>query len=129
MNSYIDERLKNWGVWLRVREDNGLGYGNSPLANMMRVAQSTQYGASIPIDETGAEVIDKAVRDLPRHLQVFARLWYMDQLPKAVIAKRLACSRNTVSLRIEEVKSMVLSWVQKRDFLLKSMGRQKALLP
>ena len=112
---YIEQKLTNWGHWIRQREDNGLGYGNSPLANMMARVARSESGDNAPVIEVEAAQTDEAVRRLERHLQEFAMLWYAYNLPVRTVAQRMGCSTTTVPRRIEEVVLGVKTHLEQRE--------------
>lgn len=116
MKSHFDEKLKNWGEWMKRDQLGGKGYGNSPLANLMGRAQRAEPGCIIPVDDVEASRVDDAVRSLPIELQRMAMAWYVENLSIRQAAKKLGCSTTTVPVRIEQVcKCVEIWWANKRD--------------
>lgn len=115
MKSHFEEKLKNWGDWVRRDEAGGSGYGSSPLASLMAKAVRTDYGAVIPLDEIDASKTDQAVKSLMPELQKVARLWYVSDLSIRQMALQLGCSTTTVPVRVEQVRHGIQIWYRERD--------------
>lgn len=112
---FFDEKLKNWGEWMRKNESGGLGYGESPLANLMGRAQRAEYGAVVPVDEVEASRVDDAVRTMLPELQLIARCWYVELLSIRQSAKRVGCSTTTVPVRVDQVCfALEVWWVNRK---------------
>jgi hypothetical protein len=117
---FFDEKLKNWGEWMRRSESGGLGYGQSPLANLMGKAQRAEYGAVVPIDEVEASRVDDAISTMLPELQLIARCWYVDLLSIRQSAKRVGCSTTTVQVRVEQVCFALAIWWENRKRVAKN---------
>ena len=125
MQDYIEQRLVNWGNWMRKQDDAGLGYGQSPIASLMSVAARAEPGSAVPVNECDAALTDSAVRGLPRHLQTFAGLWYVRGLTIREVAKRMSCGTATVQVRMEEIRIGVKRWLDARDETIRSAIRSR----
>ena len=86
---HIEQKLVNWGEWMRRREDNGLGFGNSPMARLMGASARVEAGSSVQVDEIEASKTDSAVQSLPRNLRQYADLWFVQQLPVREVAQQV----------------------------------------
>lgn len=121
MKSHFDEKLKNWGEWMRKGKEGGWGYRDSQLAGLMGRAQRAEVGCVIPIDDVEASRVDDAVRSLPIELQRMAMAWYVEGLSIRQAAKKLSCSTATVPVRVEQVcKGVEVWWANRRDRSLRS---------
>lgn len=94
---YIEEKLNNWGRWMCVKADGGLGCGDSPLARMGGAAASASAEAQcvIPIDELDASKTDDAVASLPKRLRDVAKYWYADNMTNEQIRKVMGFGSTT----------------------------------
>lgn len=94
---HIEQKLDNWGRWMCVRQDGGLGVGQSPLARMGGAAASASADAHciIPIDELEASKTDDAIRSLPPRLQKVAKLWWADNLTNEQIRRAMGMGSTT----------------------------------
>lgn len=99
----IDGMLKNWGDWMRQRGTGALGYGQSPLANLLGRSQRAEPGCIIPIDSIEASKIDDIVRSLPQDQQRLATAWYVDSLTIRACSIRLGMSTTTVPKRLNRL--------------------------
>lgn len=108
--SHFDEKLKNWGEWMRKGREGGWGYRNSQLAGLMGRSERAEAGCIIPIDDVDASRIDDAVRSLPTELQRIAMAWYVEGLSIRQCAKKLSCSTTTVPVRVDALCHGVEVW-------------------
>lgn len=127
---HIEQKLVNWGEWMRRREDSGLGFGNSPMARLLGASARAEPGSMVPVDEIEASKTDSAVQSLPRNLRQYADLWFVQQLPVREVARKAGCGTATVPVRIDQVMWGVARWFEARQQLLeqaKRMGEQKTI--
>lgn len=127
---HIEQKLLNWGEWMRRREDNGLGFGNSPMARLMGASARAEAGSMVPVDELEASKTDSAVQSLPRNLRQYANLWFVQQLPVREVARKGGCGTATVQVRIDQVVTGVARWFEARQQLIdqaKRMSEQKTI--
>lgn len=115
MKAHFDKKLRNWGDWMRKCNSGGLGFGSSPLANLVGRAQRAEAGCIIPVDDVEASKVDDAVRSLPIELQRMAMAWYVEDLSVRQAAKKLSCSTSTVPVRVDQVcKGVEIWWSNKQ---------------
>ncbi|HEX5486511.1 MAG TPA: hypothetical protein VFX23_10995 [Limnobacter sp.] len=124
-SEYIEHKLANWGNWMRKRADNGLGYGQSPVARLMGVSARVEPGSVVPVDEVEASLTDSAIQSLPRQLRLFAQWWYVEQLPVRQCAHRAGCGTATVNVRLGEVRHGVDVWFKRRQELIEHARQMK----
>lgn len=115
MKSHFDEKLKNWGDWMRRRDEGGTGWGNSVLAGMMAKTTRSEYTAVIPVDEIDASKTDSAVNSLLPELRKVALLWYVKGLSIRQMAREIGCSTTTVPVRVEQVRHGVAIWFREQE--------------
>lgn len=120
---HIEQKLVNWGEWMRRRQDNGLGFGNSPMARLMGASARVEAGSSVPVDEIEASKTDSAVQSLPRNLRQYADLWFVQQLPVREVARKGGCGTATVQVRIDQVVLGVARWFEARQQLIEQAKR------
>lgn len=120
--NHFDEKLKNWGEWMRKGKEGGLGFRNSQLAGLMGRSERAEAGCIIPIDDVDASRIDDAVRSLPIELQRIAMAWYVEDLSIRQCAKKLSCSTTTVPVRVEALCRGVEVWWANRCNRLQSVS-------
>lgn len=114
--NHFDEKLKNWGEWMRKGKEGGWGYRDSQLAGLIGRAQRAEAGCVIPIDDVEASRVDDAVRSLSIELQRMAMAWYVEGLSIRQAAKKLGCSTTTVPVRVGQVcKGVEIWWANKRE--------------
>jgi hypothetical protein len=95
--NYIEEKLNNWGRWMCIKADGGLGCGNSPLARMGGASASASAEAQcvIPIDEVDASKTDDAINSLPKRLRDVAQYWYAENMTNEQVRKAMGFGSTT----------------------------------
>lgn len=127
--NHFDQKLKNWGDWMRKGKEGGLGYASSsPLANLMGRAQRAEQGCIVPIDDVDASLVDDAVRSLPVELQRMAMAWYVEGLSVRQCAKKLSCSTTTVPVRVDALCHGVEVWWANRCNRLQCAAKTISLI-
>ncbi len=94
--------LELWGRWLMQRTSGALGYGQGTLANLQRVARSSDYYVA-PIVETHCSQVDDIVRALGAEYHQIAQLHFAREFSYAFIARTRRMAWSTVDRRINEV--------------------------
>ncbi|MFM1991326.1 MAG: hypothetical protein RJA99_4283 [Pseudomonadota bacterium] len=94
--------LELWGRWLMQRTSGGLGYGQGTLANLQRVARSTDNYVA-PIVETQCSQVDDIVRALGAEYHQVAQMHFARGFSYAFIARTRRMAWATVDRRIAEV--------------------------
>lgn len=89
----VVERLQSWGRWAKSGCGRN-GYGESCLT--LEEIRSMPVQAYIPMSPPECEQTHEALRKLPIDLHRLAIAWYIDELSKPMIARRLRVSESHV---------------------------------
>lgn len=96
--------VDKWAVAQRVKQDGGLGYGQSFLAGLGEVR--CQVHALLPRgvhDLAGAFVlVDQVMAVLNPLVSQTVRLLYVDRFSQVQVARRMGCTDRTVRNRLHE---------------------------
>ncbi|WP_064577192.1 hypothetical protein [Cupriavidus gilardii] len=87
------ERLQSWGRWAKSGCGRN-GFGESCLT--LEEIRSLPVQAYIPMSPPECEQTHEALRRLPMELHRLAIAWYIDELSKPMIARRLRVSESHV---------------------------------
>jgi hypothetical protein len=103
MIEYINKRMIDWALWLKRREDGGLGYPGA--ANFSKLVSIHSDPGAGPITEGAAEMEIEGIvcklRDAkPALYQVAYWIYAAGDLTMGRVAKELGCSRDTVYVRL-----------------------------
>lgn len=112
-SDYIKRRLVQWAEWSLQRDSGGLGFPREcPYTRMQ--ARSGTGGFFSPDIDVDAMEIEEAVRDLPDHLRLTIRVFYVAPGTIEQKARDLGCCRQRVYGRIERAHAMILGWLNLR---------------
>jgi hypothetical protein len=96
--------VQKWAVAQRVKQDGGLGYGQSCLAGLGEVRCAVH--ALLPRgvhDLAGAFVlVDQVMAALNPLVSQTVRLLYVDRFSQVQVARRMGCTDRTVRNRLHE---------------------------
>ena len=107
---HIERRLQNWTRWKLGSSMGGLGFSS---VNLSEDAGRDGYReAVIPTIDCEAEETDRAIMTLPSELRRTVEVVYIDNTGMEAKARKLCCTRDTVSKRIERAHLGISRWLQ-----------------
>jgi hypothetical protein len=113
---WVDQRLKNWALWIERQAGGGLGfYSQSSFLN--EVDSSRYREARIPVDEVDAGVTNEAVKSLlpeRKHLHDTLQGIYVQGLGVRETARRECCAESTIKARLEQADHVLAVWFTER---------------
>lgn len=106
-NTYINDRLNQWALWLLQRTGGGLGYPHqSAFTRMAGGGRCTTY-ISPDINERAWE-IEKAVQSLRVELKECVIVFYCKPGTIEQKLRELGCSRFTLYARLDRAHALIL---------------------
>lgn len=100
----VFELLGKWAMAQRIKQDGGLGYGQSCLASLGEARCALQVLLPRGVhDLAGAFVlVDQVMAALNPLVAETVRLLYVDRFSQVQVARRHACAERTVRRRMDE---------------------------
>lgn len=114
---WVDNRLRNWALWVRGGRTGGLGYAacNVLAAQGGGGGKGSYREAVMPIDGPEAQATDQAISTLQPELQQVVREWYLEPGPAATIAAVIGIGESTLYARLERAQAGVSAWFAERQ--------------
>lgn len=111
MIEYINNRLNEWSMWCKRRDDGGLGYPSK--SNYCNLVQARGAAGAGPVTETAAAleiegIIVKIRKDKPAQYDVAYWFYLAGSMTIKRIADELRCSERTVHNRLHALHAAVM---------------------
>ena len=111
-DGYIDQRLQNWGRWVRGDRAGGLGFAS---VNFDAFDDGDRYGPREAVLPEGEEAVtDQAVRSLPQEVQATLVLEYVKGGAAERKAQQAGCHLRTWFTRVDAACKLVDRWLGER---------------
>lgn len=113
-DDYLEDRLAEWGEWLRTGNYFGIGYSNQSILNLIRegkiITRNKNFYAVIETHER-AEEIEALVADMATYKLEMAqvlRSYYLDHLSLRSHARKFNISHNQYNIYLKMAKQWLV---------------------
>jgi len=113
---WVQQRLRNWGLWKVKSNATGLGYASSSV--LLAVPSGGYRESPIPIIEVEAELTDRAVESLrlrQGHLHLTLHLVYVQNTGIKRAARLMHRADSTIKAQLEQADQALANWFTEHD--------------
>ena len=120
-DDYLEDRLAEWGEWLRTGNSLGIGYSSQSILALIRegriISRSKNFSSVLETNER-AEEIEKLIAEMAKYKFEMAqvlRCYYLDNLSLRSNARKLGVSHMQYNLYLQMAKQWLVGRLSLTD--------------